>query len=113
MPVVCNFVCDQVLVVNQFHLECLRRGVLILSDELFGELSPHQRFRLSVRTQIVSALADDALVQFVQVDVSDANFRFSLKSGSVFTLSASRITSQLKHTSRHTRASRGTRPDLS
>jgi hypothetical protein len=61
----------------------LRRCVLVLSDELLCELPPHQRFRLCVRAQVVTALADNALVEFVQVDVPNANLGLCLETCAV------------------------------
>lgn len=83
---ICNLVCDQVLVVDQFDLKCLRGGVLVLSNELFSKLPPHQRFRFGIGAQIVSSLTNDALVELVQVNVPNADFRFGLQTGAVFTL---------------------------
>jgi hypothetical protein len=60
-------------------LESLRGCVLILPNELLGKPPPHQRLRFGIGAQVISSLADDALVEFVQVDVPDADFGFGFE----------------------------------
>lgn len=83
---ICDFVCDQVLVVDLFNLKGLRGCVLILSDEFLGELPPHQWFGLCIGAQVVSALFYDTLVKFVEVDMTDADFWLEVEAGAASVL---------------------------
>lgn len=78
-----DFVSAEVLVVDVLDLEGLRRRVLVLADEFLGELAPHQRFGFGVGAEVVAAFVNDARVEFVEVDVSDADFGFGFEGGAV------------------------------
>lgn len=74
LPMCAYFVRAEVLVVDVLDLECLRRRVLVLANEFLRESAPHQWLCFGIRNEIISALANDAIVQSVEIDVSDADF---------------------------------------